>query len=137
MAADVNLSEDGGPISAINITPFVDVVLVLLVIFMVTAPALMKESIGLKLPQASSADTAPANPLGIAITKQGQILVNGQLTDQAGLTASVKQALTGNPDAQALISADIDARHGDVVKVIDWVKTAGITRFAIQIQRPQ
>jgi biopolymer transport protein ExbD len=107
------------------------------VIFMVTAPALMKEAIGLKLPQAASADAAPANPMGVAVTKQGQVLLNGQLTDQAGLTAFVKQALTARPDTQALISADIDARHGDVVRVIDWVKSAGITRFAIQIQRPQ
>ena len=81
MAAEIPSasSDEMGPISAINVTPFVDVVLVLLVIFMVTAPALMKDAIGLHLPKAATADAKSINPLGIAVTKQGQILINGQL----------------------------------------------------------
>lgn len=138
MAADLSSSsgDDMGPISAINVTPFVDVVLVLLVIFMVTAPVLMKDAIGLHLPKASASEAAALNPLGIAVTKQGQILVNGQLADPANVTLQVKAALQANPDVQALISADADARHGDVVRAIDLVKSAGLTRFAIQIERP-
>jgi biopolymer transport protein ExbD len=137
MAGDISASsEDMGPISAINVTPFVDVVLVLLVIFMVTAPVLMKDAIGLHLPKAASADAQITHPLGIAVTKQGQILINGQLADAATVTAQVKQALAANPETQALISADADARHGDVVRAIDLVKSAGLTHFAIQIERP-
>jgi biopolymer transport protein ExbD len=140
MATDLSPNgSDGemGPISAINVTPFVDVVLVLLVIFMVTAPALMKDAIGLKLPKSASSDVKHAiSPLGIAVTKQGTILVNGQLADPASVTTQVKAALQANPDAQALISADADARHGDVVRAIDLVKSAGLSRFAIQIERP-
>ena len=138
MAADLSSSsgDDAVPISAINVTPFVDVVLVLLVIFMVTAPALMKDAIGLHLPKAATADAQSINPLGIAVTKQGQILVNGQLADPDTVTAQVKAAMQSNPDVQALFSADADARHGDVVRAIDLVKSAGLTRFAIQIERP-
>jgi biopolymer transport protein ExbD len=137
MAGDLNVSsEEMGPISAINVTPFVDVVLVLLVIFMVTAPVLMKDSIALHLPKASSADAKTINPLGIAVTRQGQILLNGQLADAPTVTAQVKAALQSNPETQALISADADARHGDVVRAIDLVKSAGLTRFAIQIEHP-
>ena len=139
MAADTSSSSsDGemGPISAINVTPFVDVVLVLLVIFMVTAPVLMKDAIGLHLPKAATADAKSINPLGIAVTKQGQILINGQLADPANVTTQVKAALLADPNVQALISADADARHGDVVRAIDLVKSAGLARFAIQIERP-
>ena len=136
MAAELSSSEEMGPISAINVTPFVDVVLVLLVIFMVTAPVLMKDAIGLHLPKSTTADAKAINPLGIAVTKQGQILINGQLADPSNVTAQVKAAIQANPDVQALISADMDARHGDVVRAIDLVKSAGLTRFAIQIERP-
>jgi biopolymer transport protein ExbD len=138
MSADTgNFSDENGPISAINVTPFVDVVLVLLVIFMVTAPALMKDSIGIHLPKASSADQKSTQTIGIAVTKQGQILVNGQLADPAAIAAGVQQALRTNPDTQALISADTDSRHGDVVRAIDMVKSAGLTHFGLQIEKPQ
>jgi biopolymer transport protein ExbD len=113
------------------------VVLVLLVIFMVTAPALMKDAIGLKLPKASSGDGQLSGTLGIAVTQQGQILLNGQLATPETVTSAVKQALATNPDTQALISADVEARHGDVVRAIDLVKSAGLTRFGLQVEKPE
>jgi biopolymer transport protein ExbD len=60
------------------VTPFVDVVLVLLVIFMVTAPMLMKDVIGIHLPKSTSSDQKALQSLGVAVTKQGQILLNGE-----------------------------------------------------------
>lgn len=135
MAAEITESEDLGPMSSINVTPFVDVVLVLLVIFMLTAPALVKDSIGVKLPKAVSADKTASESLGVVITKQGQILVNGQLSDDLSLKDQVQQTIAKNPEAQAMISADVEARHGDVVHVIDVIKSAGLSRFAIQIER--
>lgn len=127
--------QDSGPISEINVTPFVDVVLVLLVIFMVTAPALLKDNIGLQLPKAGSADSKKIVTLGVAVNKQGQILLNGVTTTREALEAEVKQTLSRNPETQAIIAADADARHGDVVRAIDWIKSAGLSRFAIQIQK--
>ena len=130
-----NSDDDSSPISSINVTPFVDVVLVLLVIFMITAPFLMQDSFGIHLPKASSTDKSIVPKLGVAVTRQGQILLNGVLASPEQVASQVKQALAVNPDAQALISADADARHGDVVKAIDLVKTAGMTHFAIQIEK--
>jgi biopolymer transport protein ExbD len=130
-----NSDDDNSPISAINVTPFVDVVLVLLVIFMVTAPLLMQDSFGIHLPKASSSDKKLSSKLGVAVTRQGQILLNGQMASPEAVTAHVKQALASDPETQALISADADARHADVVKAIDIIKTAGMTHFAIQIDR--
>lgn len=139
MAAELPSSvagDEGGPISAINVTPFVDVVLVLLVIFMVTAPVLMKDSLGIHLPKAAAADQKTSASLGVAVTRQGQILINGELATPESVTDQVKQALAANPDVHALISADADARHADVVKAIDLVKSAGMEHFAIQIEKP-
>lgn len=135
MAADLNSSESGAPFAAINVTPFVDVVLVLLVIFMITAPTLMKDVIGIKLPKASSSDAKAPASLGIAVSRQGQILLNGAPLDETVLNQKVAEALAKNPDLQAIVSADADARHADVVRAIDLIKKAGLNRFALQIDR--
>lgn len=137
VAADVSgsASDEMGPISGINVTPFVDVVLVLLVIFMVTAPALMKDVMGIQLPKASSGDQKAVQSLGIAVTRQGQILVNGQLSGDSVVQEKVQELMRSDPDAQVIISADTEAMHGDVVKAVDLVKSAGASRFALQIER--
>lgn len=122
-------------INEINVTPFVDVVLVLLVIFMVTAPMMMKDIIGLNLPKTSSSENQSVSTLAIAVTKSGQYIFNGELLSLDGVTEKAKEALLKNSQIQAVISADVDARHGDVVKVIDTVKTIGIENFAIQVEK--
>ena len=137
MAANLpSATEEDELISAINVTPFVDVVLVLLVIFIVTAPALVKNTIGLKLPKAASADGLAMDTLGIAVTRQGQILLNGTIATDEAVTAAVKDALAKNPEAQAIIAADGESRHADLVRAIDLVKSAGLSRFALQVDKP-
>lgn len=142
MAADTQSTSsddqsDGamGPISAINVTPFVDVVLVLLVIFMITAPALVQDTLGIKLPKAASTEKSVGNTIGIVVTQQGQVLFNGEVVTAPTLKTLIATTLAKDPEAQAVITADHQARHGDVVKAIDWVKAAGIKRFAFQIER--
>ena len=137
MAAQLETSENNALISEINVTPFVDVVLVLLVIFMITAPALLKDTIGIHLPKATPSDTRPLNTLGIAVTRQGQILLNGQTASPESLKAEVAHSLGADPETQALISADSEARHGDVVRAIDLIQSAGLHRFALQIEHSQ
>jgi biopolymer transport protein ExbD len=138
MAANLPSStEDDSLISDINVTPFVDVVLVLLVIFIVTAPALVKDTLGIKLPKAAAADGSAMETLGVAVTAQGQILLNGTVATEEAVTAAVRAALAKNPDAQAIIAADGEARHADVVRAIDLVKSAGMNRFALQVERPE
>jgi biopolymer transport protein ExbD len=141
MAAELDLegsdsgASGGAPISAINVTPFVDVVLVLLVIFMVTAPTLMKDTLGIRLPKAASSEGAKPESLAVAINEQGQILVSGQLSSPEQLMLEAQAALTRNPQVQALIAADENSRHSALVIVIDTLKQAGLERFAIQVQK--
>ncbi len=124
-------------ISGINVTPFVDVVLVLLVIFMVTAPLLVKDILDVKLPKTKSGDGQVVQTLGVAVNRSGQILLNGNITDEAGLQLAVKSTLAQHPDAQAIIAADVEVPYGKVVRVIDLLKTSGLEKFAVQIERDE
>lgn len=124
-------------ISDINITPFVDVVLVLLVIFMITAPAIMKDVINLRLPKTETSDGKIVQTLGVAINRDGNILLNGQITDDAGLATATKESLAINPLTQAVITADVEVVYGRVVKVIDLMKSVGLEKFAVQIEKQE
>lgn len=136
MAGSIQDTEiEDNDISDINITPFVDVVLVLLVIFMITAPAIMKDVINLKLPKTETSDGKIVQTLGVAINRDGNILLNGQITDEAGLTAATKESLAINPQTQAVITADVEVVYGRVVKVIDLMKSVGLEKFAVQIEK--
>lgn len=134
MAGKFDLDDDG--INDINITPFVDVVLVLLVIFMVTAPVMLKESLKVNLPKTLTSDiTTKATTIGVAITKEGQVVLSGRLLSQEGLSQELKNISDSAPETNFLISADTDSRHGDVVRFIDLLKRNNLNRFALQVEK--
>jgi biopolymer transport protein ExbD len=133
MSMNQSDSEEG--INDINITPFVDVVLVLLVIFMVTAPMMIKEGMKVELPHSSTSDKMPSMTLSIVILKSGQVLLNGTLMTKEALTESSKTILKQSPEAKAIIGADLEAKHGDVISVMDHLKLAGIKNIAFQVVR--
>lgn len=129
-------NELGEGINEINITPFVDVVLVLLVIFMVTTPIMIKEGLKVNLPKTLTSDSVNKTAsIGIAISKEGQVFLAGALLSSEDFTAKLKEFSKTAPETQFLISADTNARHGDVVKVIDQLKKNNLNSFAIQIER--
>jgi biopolymer transport protein ExbD len=122
-------------IADINVTPLVDVVLVLLIIFMVTASYIVKESIEVDLPRAASAGEATGSILAVVLTREGEVYLDGVKADERQLAERVREAAARDREARAIISADRMALHGAVVRVIDVVKGAGITRFAIHIEK--
>ena len=127
--------DDEESISAINVTPLVDVCLVLLIIFMVTTPMIMKPSINVNLPKAGSSDqTAPAE-FNVTITKDGQIYANGDKVSEEQLKVKTAELLVKRPDLQAMISADRETAHGVVINAIDIIKSAGVKKFAISIEK--
>lgn len=128
-------SENTSVMSQINITPFVDVVLVLLVIFIVTAPQLVKDVIDLRLPKATTGDGQKMTTLGLAVNRDGQFLLNGAMIDEEALKLAALQALKDNVDAQAIIAADSEVVYGRVVRLIDLLKSVGFEKFAVQIER--
>ncbi len=126
---------DDEAISDINVVPLVDIVLVVLIIFMVTAPMIMKPAINVNLPKAASGESTQPTKLSISLTKDGQILLNGVAADEAALKAKAEEEAGKSPDVQAIISADKDVPHGTVVRVLDVVKLAGVKKFAISIEK--
>lgn len=134
MATKFDDNDEG--INEINITPFVDVVLVLLVIFMVTAPVMLKESLKVNLPKTLTSDiSTKAESIGIAITKEGQVLFNGKLLSSESLNLELMRLSKDAPMTNFLISADTETRHGDVVKMIDLLKKNNLNRFALQVEK--
>lgn len=134
MSFSVEDQDDG--INEINITPFVDVVLVLLVIFMVTAPVMLKESLKVKLPKTLTSDiSSKSESIGIAITKEGQVLFNGKLLGEDNLLSELQRISKSNPMTHFLISADTDSKHGDLILMIDRLKRNNLDRFALQVEK--
>ena len=134
MAAKLGQEEDA-PIAEINIVPFVDIILVVLIIFMVTTPLIMKPSINVNLPKAASGEESTPSKLNLTITGDGQILLNGKPSSEQEVSEYAKSTAASKPDSQAIISADKDISHGQVVKIIDIVKAAGVKKFAITIDK--
>lgn len=129
------LEDEDDIISGINVTPLVDIVLVLLIIFMVTASYIVREAIAVDLPRAAHASEATGTTLAIVLTKEGKIFVDGVEQTELELAARAREAATRDKDARALISADRVALHGAVVRIIDVVKGEGLSRFAINIEK--
>lgn len=127
--------DDGGPqmISGINVTPLVDITLVLLIIFMVTATYIASGGIKIDLPKAASGTEQTKSTLALSLTKDGTLFLNGEKTSDAAVVKFIGETLPRTPDLQAIIAADRVVSHGDVVHVIDLVKRAGVRRFAINV----
>ena len=127
-------NEDEG-ITGINVTPLVDIMLVLLIIFMVTSAYIVKPSIEVDLPKAASAGDAVDTTLSFVLTKDNEIFINGEVATEAAVAERCQQEAKNNPDIQAIIAADAQVLHGSVVRLIDVIKSNGVLKFAINIKR--
>ncbi len=123
-------------ISEINMVPLIDIILVVLIIFMVTAPALIKPSVDVNLPEASSGDETTPSLLNVAITSDGQVQINNEDADEETAKRLSREEVERNPDVQAVVIADRDLPYGQVIKVLDWVKSAGVKNFAVTTDKP-
>jgi biopolymer transport protein ExbD len=122
-----------GIIAEINVTPLVDIMLVLLIIFMLTAHLIAKQAIEVELPRASNATTLKPTTLAITLTKEGTLYLDDKPVTPDALRAAVAAAVAKDPKTQAVITGDKAVSHGRVVWVLDVVKSLGVTSFAIQI----
>ncbi len=124
----------GGIISDINVTPLVDITLVLLIIFMVTAHLIIKRAIpGVQTPSAASGEDVRTT-LQLTIDKDRTLYLNGdKVPNVQAMGASLKTALAQNPDVQAVITADNTVPYGDFVSVIDEVRLSGIKNYALTV----
>jgi len=127
-----NVLKKNDLISEINITPFTDVLLVLLIIFMVTTPLMMQAGIPVKLPKSQTMESLSDNAGStIVITKENRIYFDNIATDRRKLREILKNKLLNDPDLLVVIKADAFAYHEWVVNTLDVVKQAGVKRLAI------
>lgn len=121
--------------SEINVVPLVDIILVVLIIFMVTAPMIMKPSINVNLPKAASGEATVPSKLNITISTDGKLNLDGKNVEDSEVQTRAAEEFKKNPEVQAIISADKDVPHGRVISVLDIVKGAGVKKFAISIDK--
>lgn len=122
------------PLTEINIVPLVDIILVVLIIFMVTATVIVSPSIKVTLPDAATGDNTEPSSLGITVQANGALLLDGEPVSEDALRARVREEKALHENLVCLIAGDKDARHGDVTHVIDVVKQEGVVKFAINIE---
>ena len=135
MAGGAKLDDDQELITDINVTPLVDVVLVLLIILMVTATAIVSKTIPMELPQAATGEQTPST-LAVSINQEGQVFLDTIPVNAEELRTRVRAARDDNPDLRAVIAADGRIAHAKVVQVIDILRQERVTKFAINV-RPQ
>src|SRR6185369_14937925 len=106
------------PIVGINVTPMVDVVLVLLVIMMVSAIYIVSQALKVELPKTATSDGAANTPLVVTVQRDGNYLFNHKPTTEPALREEFRKAKAKNKDSNLILTADREAMHGDVVHVI-------------------
>jgi biopolymer transport protein ExbD len=129
---------DGGSgdqiISNINVTPLVDVVLVLLIIFMVTASYIAKSQFQVDLPRAASGESEVKSTLTFEVNEEGDYRMNGEPTTLESIGRRAGEAIRQNPQTRAIIAADRDVRYARVIDLIDTIKQNGLSKFALNLE---
>src|SRR3954466_12939680 len=125
--------DDGDEIVAINVTPLVDITLGLLIIFMVTASFIVRETVEVDLPRAAHGGETVQGLVNVVMDKDAQLFFDGAPVDETGLRALIDTALAKDKETRAIITADQTLNYGRVMHLIDVVKGQGIAKFALNI----
>ena len=122
--------------SQINVTPLVDVMLVLLVIFMVTAP-ILQQGISVNLPKVRAGALGGEDvQLVVAVTAHGKVYLNDTGMTPAELPAKLQAILRERPDRQVFLRADADVPYGEVIRIMGSIREAGVQRLGMVTERP-
>ncbi len=131
-----NDDDAGGGITDINITPFVDVVLVLLVVFMVTAKLIVSRGVVVEKPKSTTGGEVQST-LRVSVTADGKLYVNGDpFTDDTAAIARIKAIAGSTSNPKAIIAGDRKGAYGPVMHALDLVKQAGNIPIALENERP-
>jgi len=129
--------DDDDAITDINVTPFVDIVLVLLITFMVTAKLIVARGIDIDKPKASSGGDVQST-LRVSIDASGALFVNGDRFDaDDAAVARIREVAKTTDKPKAIIAGDRNGAYGGVMRAIDLVQQAGVTAIALENERPR
>lgn len=129
MGAPIEAGDDDDIVVGINVTPLVDVTLVLLVVFIVTAKLVVQQGVPMDLPKAASAG-ATQTVLTVSVDAAGQVAVNGQPADDGEVASAGRRAMKETPDTRVVVQAAGAARHERVLHVVDTLRGAGVVKVA-------
>ncbi len=140
MSASIRRPVRGGrhrPMGEINVTPFVDVMLVLLIVFMVTAP-LLTVGVEVDLPKTEAGQiNADAAPLVVSIEADGKLHLQEAHISAEGLIPRLKAISNANPDVRIFVRGDSTVSYGEVLKVMGLIQSGGFTKVALVAQLPE
>jgi biopolymer transport protein ExbD len=127
--------EDG--ITSINITPLVDVFLVLLILVMITSSLLDHREIPVSVPKAANAGEKAPEASGLSIDSTGRIFLDGVEADSASIAARLAEKVAIDSTHQVLIAADRRLLYEEVTRLLDWVRGAGVRKYALKVARQE
>ena len=127
-------ASDDDTIQGINVTPLVDIMLVLIIIFMVASQIGKVLDLELQLPRAASAESAPPPTLTIEVGLKGELTLDGKPIAPAALEAAVRKAAAADADAQAMVAADQGVPYAAVVAAVDAVRLGGIRQLGLAVR---
>jgi biopolymer transport protein ExbD len=122
-------------ITDINITPLVDILLVLLVVLMVVSTYIVSQAMNVELPRTAAPDVANVDPLVLTLYRDGEVLIDGETVPEMDVPDALVSEFQRRPDVALVISADESVPHGRVVQFVDLARRSGGTRFAIKVEQ--
>jgi biopolymer transport protein TolR len=125
----------GKIIEGINVVPLVDIMLVLLVIFMVTATYIVRGAVEMKLPKASEGGPASKSPLVVGVDKDGDFTVEGKKATEQEVVAYIQNFVASDPEVEAVISGDKRVAYGKVMYLINLAQQQGVVNFAAAVEK--
>jgi biopolymer transport protein TolR len=124
-----------GPITEINMTPFVDIVLVILIIFLLTATVMMPRTFSISLPKATQAEKMEKIVVIVSVDREGRMAINGTRVYQETDFRAVFEELVRGKEPQAVIAADKEVKHGTIIDIIDRLKRLKVERIGIEVEQ--
>lgn len=126
---------DDEMITSINITPLVDIFLVLLIIFMITSSVVDQKMIPVNVPKAAHAGTEAPRSSGLILDAEHRLYLDGEVSDSAAVAENLKRAVADDAEHLVLVGADESLPYRDVVGVLDLIREAGVRKYALKVTR--
>jgi biopolymer transport protein ExbD len=124
------------PITQINVVPMVDIMLVLLIIFMLTASFISNPSLSIQVPKALTSDPTAPSTRSLVLNARGEVFYQNQKVTKEELARALKSQAAMDPQIRIVLSADASLSHGKVVELLDVVRQAGVTKVALGVTPP-
>ena len=136
MAGVSSGGHDEGAITAINVTPLVDIILVVLIIFMATAPLIQRRAIKVDVPKATHHDRSATEAVQIVMNEKRETFLEGKKVDAGELSKALQRHVMASPGVHVTLSADKALAYGEIVGLLDLVRGSGVKKIGLEVRPP-